>query len=550
MNNIETGVYNAHTEIATNVSDIDTLESYVAGSKEFYLDKEYCYGANTKLIDLCDNANYTSVAGTQSADGTHYKVNNTNATGAVKILENDNTAGVCYSKRAITSIDLTKANDGSAIGTDGYVYITAYISDVTAIDTTAGNGLFLALGTGNAWGGGDPYFYKSVVTDLVTGWNYLKIAKSAWITNGAADWSTIGGIWLGWYSNVNMQNEYVTYNFLQLIRKDPSSSAPNQFQRDGARLLQLSAGEYYLGYENDILICRNMSPGSALSLLGQTAYSDCIASHTFKCKSASDSQAFGLYVDASNYVLAWISSDTLYLRKRVGGSNTDVSATLAVAIGDKITINIIRDSNSFYCYAIKNFESDPDYLASLYASAAIGTSAYLCTFDTTYYSDIENLSITTISHAHHADIAEVAKEVTTHYNEGAFAESTTITHGTTYSKSVPLGRPDYKFALVVFAVDAAYTDSPGCTVHTGRTAASAISNYGYADGAYWSYTSDDRSIDSSLTNSAEINGAAGGGKLRLNDCYIDGSNLYFEWENTDGAGDYSLDITVQWRVFR
>jgi hypothetical protein len=223
---------------------------------------------------------------------------------------------------------------------------------------------------------------------------------------------------------------------------------------------------------------------------------------------------------------------------------------LAINVNDKITIKIIRDGNSFYCYAIKNFESDPEYLASAYASAEIGTSAYLCTFDTTYYSDIENLSITTTAHAHHADIAEVAKEVTTHYNEGGFAESTTITRGTTYSKSIPLGRDDYKFAIVMFAVDAQGTESPGCTVNTGRTAASAISNYGFADGSVFSYASYDRAVDSALTYAYESNGASGAKHIGLNDCYINGSNLYFEWENINPSAEATLDITVQWRVFR
>jgi hypothetical protein len=273
---------------------------------------------------------------------------------------------------------------------------------------------------------------------------------------------------------------------------------------------------------------------------------------TTKIGTSQYSASLAYYIDANNFVMCYVTSDTLTLTKRISGSYTTVASTsLSVVADDKLELCLTRNGNAFELIAIKN--NNRDVLYSVSGSITIGTTGYLgvgSAISPTKYDNIENLSITATAHAHHSDIAEVAKEVTTHYNEGGFAESTTITRGTTYSKSIPLGRDDYKFAIVMFAVDYTGTESPGCTVHTGRTAASAISNYGFADGSVFSYASYDRAVDSALTYAYESNGASGAKNIGLNDCYINGSNLYFEWENVHVSAEATLDITVQWRVFR
>ena len=400
-------IQDALTDYMLFAEDINDITDNISANQGFYLDKEYLYGANTGYAILPTNATFTSLLGTQSQDVTNYKINNE----SLKVLENDNTASNLSSKVDNLEINYTKFLDGSTFASTDYFYIVLYISDIAKVTSVYIEfGVDATFNESNTW-------YKNVFTSCATGWNFLKVAKSAFAKSGtASDWTSIQSLRLLWSSTINAQNAYVSWQLIQPVRKDPSSSAPNQFQRNingtWTRDFAINTGEWYLGYENGKLICRDIGTDTVyVALTGQKAYSDFVATMATKIGTSQYSAHLAYYVDSNNFVICYVASDNLTLTKRISGSYTTVSSTsLSVVADDKLELCLTRNGNAFELIAIKN--NNRSVLYSLPGSITIGTTGYLgvgSAISPAKYDNIENLSITTTAHAHHADIAEVAK---------------------------------------------------------------------------------------------------------------------------------------------
>lgn len=168
------------------------------------------YGLTTKhklIADFQDDETWTSGAGTQSDDGTNYRL----GTESIKILEDDNTGSLLYSDRNSITLNLATFESGAASDTSDYIYLICYISDASKVSN-----IKIAFST-EATYDGDPSYLYTVATGFVSGWNYIKIKKSAFTNTNMVDWTGIQSMRVAWTSTNNAQNAYISFQAVYLI---------------------------------------------------------------------------------------------------------------------------------------------------------------------------------------------------------------------------------------------------------------------------------------------------------------------------------------------
>jgi len=121
-----------------------------------------------------------------------------------------------YAMKADVSLDLTEFPDGTSSDTDDLIAISFYISDINAIDESAG--IYLTLDTVE---GNDlyEYYYDDFHTTLVTGWNNTYIDKGSFSEVGSPDWSNINLIYLQFESYATYEDEYITFGLISMIKE-------------------------------------------------------------------------------------------------------------------------------------------------------------------------------------------------------------------------------------------------------------------------------------------------------------------------------------------
>jgi hypothetical protein len=294
-------------------------------TKRVLNDKERWYLQNTKMVDYCINANYTSVSGTQSAETSNLKVGSE----ALRVLENDNTGSSLTSIRSGISLNLAKFNDGSASSTSDVITVCFFVSDVNAVNYIS---LYLKTDLTN-------YFVYSIY-GLATGYNYIDLPKSSFTATNSPTWSSITEIEILWRSYDNRQDEYVSYNYIQLVRKDPSSAAPNPFQynNNGTRTrdYEIITGNWFVGEELSNIVFRDLDTSDyhLLSASGGSTYTNFTARMKAVCANTGCT-GFGwtLAYGGADYISTVVRSDLLYVVTQNEGTQ---SVSCSVSSGDII----------------------------------------------------------------------------------------------------------------------------------------------------------------------------------------------------------------------
>jgi hypothetical protein len=168
------------------------------------------YGLTTKhklIADFQDDETWTSGAGTQADDATNFRL----GTESIRITEDDGSGGLLYSDQNSVSLNLATFQSGAASDTSDYIYVVCYISDVTKVVSVV-----VAFST-EATYDGDPSYLYTVSSGLVTGWNYIKIKKSAFTNTNMVDWTGIQSMRVGWTSTASATAEYVSFQALYLV---------------------------------------------------------------------------------------------------------------------------------------------------------------------------------------------------------------------------------------------------------------------------------------------------------------------------------------------
>jgi hypothetical protein len=162
--------------------------------------KEYTGTDKSKEIaNFQDAETWTSGAGTQADDSTNFRL----GTESIRITENDGTGGLLYSDRNSASYNLNQFADASASDSADYIYYIFYVSDATGFDADA------------TYDGTNGYIYT--ITSVVTGWNYVKIKKSAFTSNGSPDWASVDSMRVGWTSTASATGAYISFQSLYLL---------------------------------------------------------------------------------------------------------------------------------------------------------------------------------------------------------------------------------------------------------------------------------------------------------------------------------------------
>jgi hypothetical protein len=303
------------------------------------------YQCNTKEIEAFDDStDWTmAVGGTISNDTTNYLMHKQ----SVKLLEPDNTAGYLCMFKACT-LDLTVFPNGDASSTDDLILLVVYISDVAALTN-----LYFKLGTDNV----DNYYKITAAASLSTGWNYITIAKSAFSENNPLGWDNITYIRCEWYSNANQQNEYVSFQYAQLIREDadnPGYYNPFQLYSGTAweNLFDIEYDYYCLYYDRKYnkLCIQNINPAGYSAML-HLSYCD-RSNFIFKCKMicnyTSESQNLVWYVDEDNIIQVGMYSNTLRMYWAEAGVDSSDSVTFSetFALGDELELTFEKNGTT------------------------------------------------------------------------------------------------------------------------------------------------------------------------------------------------------------
>ena len=370
--------------------------------KSFYFDIDADYGNVKTIDDFQDVSLWTVGAGTQSADASNVKIGRQ----SLKLLEPDAVAGSLYSNRNNMSLDLTKLNNGEVSGDDDYINLVFYVSDVSKVASMS-----IRLEQNATYTETNYKRYDMTPASLVTGWNFIKIKKSAFSTIGTGAWSGIQSMRIIWVSTVDALNAYVSFQLIQLVKKDPVSDYPNPFQKNGVRELAINSGEWFVGKEFGRTIVREFVKNPASnSLTSVTEFEAFTASARVSCQSNTRADLFTWANNTSNYLLVMIRDDMFRLGKVEAGVFTPVEVSYPINIGDVLTCTMQKNGSS----VVAKLENQNGEIKTLKLTTTLSGKGKFALNQNgaTYLSTIISASITEYQHAHHADIAEVAKGLT------------------------------------------------------------------------------------------------------------------------------------------
>lgn len=363
----------------------------------YFFDLEAYYG-NTKLIDdFQDMSRWTATGGTLATDISNYKLGKQ----SLRLTQTISVASIVGMSLNNLNLNLTALNNSELSSESDYIATAFYISDITKIDFTGGQGIWILFDQTTPSAGVDTKYCKIGVSGLTTGWNYLKIKKSEFLTNVNGNWTGIKSVHLRWFSTANAQNAYVSFQLLQLVKKDPLEDKPNPFQKFGQRELNHHFGEWFIGYEFDNLVAKELSGSiaSIRSLSSINKYKDCYAEF-ITTKTGNDCIIGGLYGTSGDYISLKVEGSLFLVGIRV--ANVDTLHTFTVS-GTDFTVNLNRKDNNIEVIVNGGplLTTTFDYLEEV--NLAIGSN-------NPEVSYIKSATITEIAHSHHADIAERLSE--------------------------------------------------------------------------------------------------------------------------------------------
>jgi hypothetical protein len=107
---------------------------------------------------------------------------------------------------------LTEFESTDSSDTEDYIYFIFYANNITYIDNVS-----LSLSGSATFSSSIRFAY--IVNNVVEGWNYVKIKKSAFTIVGAVDWADIQSIRPAWTSsaNANTNGAYVSFQSLHMV---------------------------------------------------------------------------------------------------------------------------------------------------------------------------------------------------------------------------------------------------------------------------------------------------------------------------------------------
>jgi len=340
---------------------IDMVDEEIRKSEtcNFRDEKDYYYERNIKEIDNMTAASeWTADASTTVSNDTTHNVIGLNA---VKFAESNDVASWIGMERAITSIDLTKFHDGSISTTNDIIMILFYVDDITKFTTFQ-----LKLGNSNAKNYGNAWNPAGFSNE----WNVRFLAKSAFGTTGAPDWSDIDYLRLDAFTTVNASGRYFTIQYIQMIRVDALYPGyPSAFQQYFGSVSGWITKYYDIHDLNTILYDERINALCIMHMIAENTdgclllYENCQSFQSkfeIVCKYAGYTASILWEYDVDNCIEVFISNDIFYINAIEAGVPTSTSIALdnALLANEKIVFLIEKDIDTIRAMLIKNGEQN------------------------------------------------------------------------------------------------------------------------------------------------------------------------------------------------
>lgn len=388
----------------------DRVVTLEGKTDSFYADLEAYYG-NVKTIDDFQDANLWT--GLSVNDVSNVKIGSQ----SVRSENGSSMGGLRYIDRNNYPIDLSKLNDGRESGDTDYIYLVFYVSDSSKLNLLNGYYIQINFSSGETFDSNNRrvYGYSQLP---VTGWNFLKIKKSQFSINGGATWGNIKSLRLSYNIASDSVSEYVSFQLLQLVKKDPLEDKPNPFQRNGVRDFIINSGEWFVGKEFGGIVIKDLASVVADDgLINDKKFNDFIL-YAKKIIGFPNQDAYVSWVkDVNNLLIAMTISDNLCLRRITNGVTDDTAITpMNVNVGDTVEYKMEKNGSELILTAYLNGDYSAPYQVRT-TTTIEGSGSLALGQVTSYQTRVLAASITEISHAHHADIAEVAKGLTEQLND-------------------------------------------------------------------------------------------------------------------------------------
>lgn len=397
LRDVESGELHDEIQVIYDGTQFVVLDNGAKGSEKSIRDSFHAdadrYVGNTKIAD--DGQDLTGVTGggniTFSEDTTQ------NLIGKKGIRLTSNSA--LDSNGSITipvSLDFSKHIDGTNIEGEDYISLGVNIEDFNKLQDI---NVFFVTSSGN--------YYTVAYTTNKNGKQILNKRKNEFSTVGSPDWANITQIIVEYNYPINSNGNWIVYQFVQSVKKSPDGAFPSPFQYNGVTEFTINSSEWYVGQEygkNGIIPLSTST--TYFGLIGSKKYKDFERmSHICEVKTTS-SKPFTWYVDNDNYISVFANSGNILLWKVQNGISSSKNLLSNVSNGDIVTLEITKKGNEIEVFYIEDKTSlkDTITIGDNFGYLALGING--ANSDKTL-----SISITEIAHAHHADIAEVAKRL-------------------------------------------------------------------------------------------------------------------------------------------
>jgi parallel beta-helix repeat protein len=371
---------------AVRTSINNTLLAY---DESFYFDLPYYYGRNVKQILTFDWMGDTGVTFSGgSYNLSYYKTGD--ASRGFTNLAGPQTMEASWSP----SVNLAAFQDGGASSSQDFICFTVYIGG------TLPSSLVIGFSTAQA-NYAAKKFEKTISSGLATGYQFIHIAKSAFTKTGTGfDWNNLAYLKLQYTGGDATTDVY--FDNLQLIRKAPGSAAPNPFQKAVStvweEILAVNSGEWFLGKDNGVLTCKNLSPqDDSKALLGSQQFSDFQLACELKCLANGYLYGPSWYVDTNNYFKTYIDNNQLTFSYNVNGTPGSVFTAMAISSNESVIFKIIKNGSSVFLKATKTTDLNNPYCLSADINISGGYPG-ICS-KANQYSNIMNFAVTQLTYA-------------------------------------------------------------------------------------------------------------------------------------------------------
>lgn len=349
----------------------------------FYADIQAYYGNTYLLSDFQDVSEWTVLSGAF--------VENTST---VKIGER--TYGGANAEK---TIDITSLNNGEDVENEDYLFTVVYgvANDTAVVELKNSGGSVL----------------KTINITLTSGtWSY--------------DETSLTGVTLADVDKIEIScttdNSNARWQLIQLVKKDPEEEYPNPFQKFGVRDFSINNGGWFVGYEFGQLVWKDLRENADVyALISDKGYQDFTYNIIKKVDANSYNRYQGWSFDTSNRLIYYVNDNVLtFIVHSSASGQVNHTRPLTIVDGDIISYKLTKKGNGVSLEVSVNYGVP----ILINTSADFSNTVGYMTFGTEAVfgrgGTIKSASITNISHAHHSDIAEVAKTLTVKYQAGAF----------------------------------------------------------------------------------------------------------------------------------